>query len=172
MKKITIILLLCALCLTACAPEPTPSEETTGIQDTPGEGLVQMANPWMGYASLSEAESASGLDFPLPEEIAGVYRVGSVMVMNGSLLEVRYQQDGTENEITVRMCAGEGQDISGVYDTFDSVTEAAIGNASVTMMQNKTSALCLITDGSHSYSIYTSTNDQIPQEFLDQICSA
>lgn len=124
----------------------------------------------MEYSTLAEAETASGLTSPLPETLADHYCLDLILVMNGQLLELRYRQKNSENEVTVRMCAGEGQDISGVYDTYETVTESTRGTASITVMQNETSALCLISANGYSYSLYTATNGQIPQEFLNFIC--
>ena len=107
-----MILVLLCLILAGCVAQTAPVETSAPTE----EAALQIANPWVSYDTLSEAEAACGLEFPLPETVAGSYIAESFRVMNGQLLEVVYRDD--EFEVTVRMEAGEGKDLSGVYETF------------------------------------------------------
>ena len=114
MKQTMLILMICLL-LAGCsstAQVPETTEETAP--------MLQMGNPWKDYASLEEAEAACGLDFPLEDVVADSYKAETCRVMNGQLLEVTYRDDSFE--VTVRMQAGEGQDLSGVYEEFENIT--------------------------------------------------
>ena len=114
MKQTMLILMICLL-LAGCsstAQVPETTEETAP--------MLQMGNPWKDYASLEEAEAACGLDFPLEDVVADSYQAETYRVMNGELLEVTYRDDTFE--VTVRMQAGEGQDLSGVYEEFENIT--------------------------------------------------
>ena len=109
-----LILMVCLL-LAGCgstAQIPETTEETAP--------MLQMGNPWKDYPSLEEAEAACGLDFPLEDVVAGSYKAESYRVMNRELLEVTYRDDSFE--VTVRMKAGENDDISGVYEEFEKIT--------------------------------------------------
>ena len=113
--KQTILILILSLLLAGCGstvPAPETTEETAPV--------LQMGNPWGDYASLEEAEAACGLDFPLEDVVANSYQAESYRVLNGELLEVTYR-DATF-EVTVRMQAGEGQDLSGVYAEFENIS--------------------------------------------------
>ncbi len=114
MKKTVILILLC-LFLTGCGRETAPVETAA----PPTEAPLQMGNPWNDYDSLEKAEAACGLDFPLEDVVAGSYKAETYRVLNGELLEVNYRDDVFE--VTVRMKAGEDDDISGVYAEYSEI---------------------------------------------------
>ena len=145
MKYRIIPLLLCLL-LTGC------STKTAAFSAPNAEAFTQIANPWKDYASLSEAEAACGLDFPMPETIADSYVAESFRVMNGELLEVHYR-DG-DFSVTVRMQAGEGQDLSGVYGEFENVQTVEADGATITGMNIDGGVVQLISKDGYSYSLY------------------
>lgn len=146
MKKFLTILIICFL-LTGCSSNPLPASST----DAPQPNLT-IGNPWRDYDSLEEAEATSGLNFPLPEVIADSYTAESFRVMNGELLEVIYL-DG-EYKVSVRMKAGENQDISGVYGEFENVRTFEADGAAVTEMHIDEGILQLISKDGYSYSLY------------------
>lgn len=140
MKKNVLICLL-ALCLLAgCGGEKT--EETVGL-----------ANPWVAYSSLEKAEAAVGFDFPLPETVADSYRAESFRVMNDQMIEVTYRDD-TTLEVTVRQQAGEGQDISGDYRTYEDVRTAEGDGWTNTTKFGYGGVLQLVSCGGYSYSLH------------------
>ena len=147
MKHLMILMLL-SLLLAGCSPKTEPVEASAPAK----EMTTQLANPWKDYPSLEEAEAACGLTFPMPETIAGSYVAESFRVMNGQLLEVRYR-DG-EFPVTVRMQAGEGQDLSGVYGEFENVQTAEVDGATITGMNINGGVVQLITKDGYSYSLY------------------
>ena len=146
MKKFLTILIICLL-LTGCSSgtQPTATSDTT-------QPNLTIGNPWKDYHSLEEAEAASGLTFPLPEIIADSYTAESFRVMNEELLEVIYL-DG-EFKVTVRMRAGEDQDISGVYGEFENVRTVEVDGATITGMYVDSGVLQLISKDGYSYSLY------------------
>ena len=145
----TMILMLLILLLTGCGTQPAPVETSPPTEET----ALQIANPWVNYDTLAEAEAASGLTFPLQETVAGSYIAESFRVMNGQLLEVVYRDD--DFEVTVRMEAGEGQDLSGVYETFEK--EVTFEEETYTITHKYTvngGVLQLISKNGYSYSFY------------------
>ena len=147
MRNIILPILLCLL-MAGCGREISPAE--TAVPAT--EALLQIGNPWKDYSSLEEAEAASGLDFPMPETIAGSYVAESFRVMNGQLLEVRYRDDTIE--VNVRMQSGEGQDLSGVYGEFEREQTFQVDGAVVVVKDIDGGVVQLISKDGYSYSLY------------------
>ena len=145
MKYRIIPLLLCLL-LAGCS---TKSEEFSAPST---EASTQIANPWKDYASLEEAEAACGMTFPMPETVADSYVAESFRVMNGQLLEVRYR-DG-EFTVTVRMQAGEGQDLSGVYGEFENEQTFQVDGTVIIEKYIDDGILQLVSKDGYSYSLY------------------
>ena len=162
MKKLIPALLICLIILSACAAE-APKNATEPTEQ------MQLANPWKSYDSLTDAENASGLVFPIPENIPTGYAVESYRVMNSSLLEVTYLNGDTE--ITVRMKAGQDPDISGVYENFTETETFDQDGASIILKQAEDCLVYLICSDSHSFSIYATslTADAACQEILSYI---
>ena len=164
MKKFLIIVLFCFL-LAGCSADSMPAEVTN-----PSQPNLTIGNPWKDYHSLQEAESASGLNFPLPEVIADAYIAESFRVMNGELLEVVYRDE--EFKVTVRMKSGEEQDISGVYGEAENVRTSEVDGASITDMYINGGFLQLISKDGYSYSLYAPNHywGDSNAEFLQYIC--
>lgn len=148
MRKTMILMLVC-LMLAGCGNQVTPEE--TSVPTT--EAALQIGNPWKSYDTLAEAEAVCGLTFPLRETVAGSYIAESFRVMNGQLLEVVYRDD--EFEVTVRMESGEGQDLSGVYETFEKEVTFEEENYTITHKYTANGGvLQLISKDGFSYSLY------------------
>ena len=120
MKKRISIILSCLLLSTlfmGCGKQESQSKTTF------------IGNPWSDWASLEEAEAAVGFSFGLPEVIADSYTAAAFRTMNNALLEIIYR-DG-DSEIRIRKQAGEGQDISGDYNQYDTCTQETIHGGTV-----------------------------------------
>ena len=143
-----LLILLCCLLLTACAAPASPAEATETTEQN-----MMIGNPWKDYASLAEAEAACGLAFPLEETVAGNCIAETFRVLNGELLEVRYRDDAFE--VTVRMQAGEGQDLSGVYAEFENTVTFEEKTYTITHKNIENGGLLtLISKDGFSYSFY------------------
>ena len=145
MKYRIIPLLLCLL-LAGCGAAPVE------VSPTGTEIISQLANPWKDYASLAEAEAACGLTFPIPETVAGSYVAEVFRVMNEELLEVRYR-DG-DFSVTVRMQAGEGRDLSGVYGESENEQTYEADDTIIIEKYIDGGVLHLISKDGYSYSLY------------------
>ena len=146
MKK-AILILLCLLLAGCASTEQSP--ETTA-ETAP---ILQLANPWKDFPSLEEAEAACGLDFPLEDVVVDSYKAESNRVMNGQLMEVAYRDNTFE--VTVRMQAGEKQDISGVYEEFENITTFETDTRTITNKKIKDGGILqLISKDGCSYSFY------------------
>ena len=165
MKKFTLIILMLSILLAGCSAAPEPTE-------APAPQL-HIGNPWKSYESMAEAEAATGLDFPIPEEITDLYIAESFRVMNNSLIEVTYRDlSGGNSEVIVRMKAGEDDDISGVYEDPDTIETHQINGADVTVKLKGQSCLYLISKDGYSYSLYAPNRflGESADAFLSYIC--
>ena len=146
--KNAILFLMACLLLAGCSSTTQPPETTA--ETAP---VIQMANPWEDYDSLEEAEAACGLDFPLEDVVADSYNAEFYRVMNGELLEVTYRDNVFE--VTVRMQAGEDQDISGVYEEFENISTFEMENHTIINKKIKDGGILqLISKDGCSYSLY------------------
>ena len=145
MRKYLVFLILPLLLLTGCAATDTQPQMTETTQ------TVQLANPWVSYDTLAEAEAAVGFSLSVPEEIAP-FRAENFRVMNGQLLEVIYREG--DDTVTVRKQAGEGQDISGVFEAFEKETVYKTGNSWIIGRTSENRELNLIDSGGYSWSVY------------------
>lgn len=159
MKKYIPMILVLFLLLAGCGTTPQPTE-------TPAP-QPQIGNPWKSYESMAEAEAATSLDFPIPEEITDLYIAESFRVMNNTLIEVTYRDlAGIDCEVTVRMKSGEDEDISGVYEDPDTIEIQHINGTSITVKTKGPSCLYLISKNGYSYSLYA------PNHFLGESADA
>ena len=140
-----ILSILCIVSLCACGKEAEPTVPAT-------EAVLQIGNPWVSYETLQEAEAAVGFTFPLEETVEGSYVAKEFRVCNKELLEVVYRDDIFE--VTVRMKAGEHEDISGVYGEFDQVEPFVLGDATGVVKYKDGAFLKLVIFNGYSYSFY------------------
>ena len=147
MKKLISIILICLMIIaafTGCGNSaPEPEHNTT----------VAIGNPWREWATIAEAEDAVGFTFGLPDVIAGNYKAAEFRTMNKELIEVVYL-DG-EYEVCVRKQVGEGEDISGDYNQYESCTETQQNGAKITTYHNtqNNAVKQLISYNGHSWSL-------------------
>ena len=126
MKKALCLVLLCLMVFSLCAA----CGNQTAKQDQP----VAIGNPWSDWNSIEEAESACGFSFGLPELIAGTYEAVTIRTLNDELIEVVYCDESYE--VTVRKQKGEGQDISGDYNKYETCEETSRDGAAITSYHN------------------------------------
>ena len=145
MKKLISIILICLIiaAFSGCeSTTPTPEPNTS----------VAIGNPWREWASIVDTEDAVGFTFGLPDVIAGNYKAAEFRTMNKELIEVVYL-DG-EYEVCVRKQVGEGEDISGDYNQYESRTETQQNGAAITTYRNNGGAVKqLISYNGHSWSL-------------------
>ena len=144
MKKLTSV--LCFILISAVLFGCGTKEK---VQDT---GNMQLGNPWKSFDTLVEAEKSAGTALGLPETIAD-FTASDFRVMNGALLEVTYRSEGTE--VTVRKQAGEGEDISGDYTQYPTISETDVEGGHVTIRTDGKSVSVIISHGGFSWSVYS-----------------
>ncbi len=115
--KRSLVLILAALMIiiTSCS-QKTPDIKSTS--DNPGN--VQIPNPWVDCASLSEAARLAGFDIAIPGSFDG-YPNKMIQAIEKSMIQVLYfdgDPDGQDTGmIMIRKGAGSG-DISGDYNEY------------------------------------------------------
>ena len=127
-KNVSVILLSCIISaiFAGCGNQTVVKEQ---ISQT-----TAIANPWVNWDSIEEAESVIGFSFGLPEVIADSYNAVSIRTLNNELIEVVYR-DG-DFEICIRKQKGEGQDISGDYNKYETCTETNHNGGTITNYHN------------------------------------
>lgn len=129
MKKVVSIILLCLIISTIYVGCGKQMKENEQISQT-----ATIGNPWSDWDSIEEAESVIGFSFGLPEVIADSYNAVSVRTMNDKLIEVVYCDK--DFEVCVRKQKGEGQDISGDYNKYETCTETNYSGGTITNYHN------------------------------------
>lgn len=115
-------------------------------------GQEQVANPFVTYQSLEEAEEAAGFALSVPESFEGAAR-REIAVIDGRIIDVTYL-DGEDNRIlTIRKGTGE-EDISGDYNEYAKEDIMDLGGLSVTVRgDGKRIFLALWQEGDCSYAV-------------------
>jgi hypothetical protein len=109
-------ILLClsvSACFTGCGNQKVEQEKSSQT--------AAIANPWSKWDSMEEAEAAAGFSFGMPEVISDRYTAAVFRTLNNELIEVIYRHENFE--VCVRKQKGEGEDISGDYNKYDTCTE-------------------------------------------------
>ena len=126
MKKTISVMLLCLMIVGIFAG--------CGKQGTGQQQMAMMGNPWSQWMSIEEAEAAADFSFGLPAVIDARFYADEIRTMNNELIEVVYRDQTLE--ICVRKQKGEGQDISGDYNEYETCTEENIDGATVIQYSN------------------------------------
>ena len=115
-------------------------------------GQEQIANPFVTYQSLEEAEKAAGFALPAPERFEGAGR-REIAVIDGRIIDVTYL-DGEDNRVlTVRKGTGE-EDISGDYNEYPQEDVTELEGLSVTVRgDGERIFLALWQEGGYSYAV-------------------
>lgn len=148
MKKFAFIILCCFVISAIFAGCGNQEAEKEQISQN-----VAIGNPWSDWASMEEAEAAAGFSFDLPEVIAGSYTASSFRTLNNELIEIIYRD--SDYEICVRKQKGEGQDISGDYNQYDTCTEETFDGGTISYYCNSSNNLVkqLISYKGYSWSL-------------------
>ena len=116
MKKNALMILFCCMIsaiFVGCGNQAAAQAQTSQT--------TMIGNPWSDWDSIEEAESVIGFSFGLPEVIADSYTAVSIRTLNDELIEVVYRNEA--DEVCIRKQKGEGQDISGDYNEYETCTE-------------------------------------------------
>ena len=165
-KTISIVILFCLVSAVFAGCGSQKAEQEQISQNT------MIANPWSSWDSIAEAESVTGFSFGLPEVIVDKYTVFSVRTMNNELIEVKYSYE--DFEICIRKQKGEGQDISGDYNSYETCTETSDkSGAMIISHQNSSSSAMkqLISYHGYSWSLVASNGfwEDSNGDFLNKI---
>ena len=118
---------------------------------------VQIPSPWQECASLEEAGKLAGFSFTAPERIEGLEN-RYIAAIPGELAEVIFSS-GDENQASVCFRKGVGtDDISGDYNTYDTVEVQTIGGKTVTCKGSKGLVYTATwNDSGNSYAVMSDT---------------
>lgn len=112
---------------------------------------AQISNPWEDFASLKDAEQASGVTMTLPERDD----TPSYRAMKGSILEVVYKDSAGSETLRLRKGADES-DVSGDYNTYPTIKTITVDGINTRMKGNGNAMrLAVWTRDGHAYSVST-----------------
>lgn len=130
------------------------SPETPVISAQEGE---QIPNPWKEYTSVKDAENAVGFSVKLPKKISG-YTKDMIQAVDGLVLQVFYK-NGDKEVLIRKALVSQGKDISGDYNVYDVTKKVSVkgkkGKVTIKGTEKKKN-LAVWSDGTYSYSLYTS----------------
>ena len=151
MKKIASIILLCLMIVGVVAGCGNQTVEQAQTSQT-----ATIGNPWSDWASIEEAEAAVGFSFELPEVIADSYTAVAFRTLNNEMIEIIYRDE--DFEICVRKQKGEGQDISGDYNTYEFCDKQNVNGGTVTSWHNSDNDAVkqIVSYGGYSWSLVAS----------------
>ena len=113
--------------------------------------MAGLANPWIDCDTLAEAEELAGFTLDMSERTGG-YKAEVFRVIPERLLEIRYK-DG-DSEVMVRKAPGEGQDISGDYNSYEKIETADENGFRLTYNYLKNGGMIVLLSGNdYSYCI-------------------
>ena len=148
-------------------------ERAKAAQDEESQ-MVQLGNPWSEWNSIAETESATDFTFELPDMIADYYTAAEFRTMNNELIEIVYKDQDGNFEVCVRKQKGEGQDISGDYNEYDTCNEENFQGGTITVYNNtnNNSVKIIISYQGYSWALMAPNGFQgdFNQEFLNHIC--
>ena len=172
MKKAISVILFCLMVCAFCVGCGKQTEPETPMQGQ-GMGMAAIANPWSQWSTIAEAEAAVGFSFGLPEVIANSYKAASISTMNKEMIQVIYRSDSAE--VCIRKQSGEGQDISGDYNQYETCTEIICNGITVTNYQNSQNPARkqLLSCNGYSWSLVADKGylGDADQAFLNSICA-
>lgn len=155
---VTAGLLLCAGCGVTKAPDTvdadTAQTENAQISDDTLSETTQIANPFTEWETLDEAAAETGFSLVVPDTVDG-YAKRTIMTMNQEMTQVIYGNedaysnlsdeewnqldfetiDFSSHDLLIRKAVG-SEDISGDYNSYDTVVETQIDDRQVTMKGN------------------------------------
>ena len=170
MKKFIVCMLslVLALSMAACGGKAdTDATVTVGTEphdDSMIREDVQIPNPWQECSSLEEAGKLAGFSFIAPEEVEG-FTERYISAIENETAQVIFS-NGDDSDAALYFRKGVGiEDISGDYNTYETVEEQTIGGKTVTCKGNDGLIYTAIwNDGTYSYAVMSDagmTADQL-----------
>ena len=119
----------------------------------PKEENAQIANPFHDCKNMEDAEALAGFDMKTPDNVPE-YKKAVIQAIKGELLQVYYAKG--EEELLIRKGNG-SDDISGIYEEFDSEEQVSSNGKKIALKSNGTKTyLATWTKENYAYSIWCS----------------
>lgn len=121
-----------------------------GVKETTAAPGAQLANPFVDYATLAEAEAAAGFTLAAPDRIDG-WDAPIVQLMSGKMLQLIFRSG--DDRLIIRKQSGT-DDISGDYNSYPETKTAKINGSSVTLKgADGKFSTAVWTAGGYSYAV-------------------
>ena len=173
MKKLTVLALVVAVLMTACASlnstQSSTNEETESSSlPASSSSNPQLSNPFVDCNTLEEAETLAGFTVTLPDTIPNWNGESIIRAMENSMIEVVCKME--DDTLTIRKGAGT-EDISGDYNSYETSQEILSGGKTITVKGNS-GIIYLAIWTVEDYSFAVRTNSGFSQEEILNIISA
>lgn len=160
MKKflICVLSLVLALSMAACGgnaeTEGTVTVGTIAHDDSMvRDETAQIPNPWQECASLEEAGELAGFSFTAPETVDGLPE-RYIAAIENDVAEVIFSNGGEDDSMLYFRKGVGTEDISGDYNSYDTVEEQVIGDRTVTCKGHDGLVYTATwNDGTYSYAV-------------------
>ena len=117
---------------------------------------VGIANPFVDYVTLAEAEKAAGFELTAPETVKGYDGEKLIQVMSNRMIQIIFH-DAEDNRLFVRKEAG-SDDISGDYNVYAEIQTLTVDDRAVTMKGNDgLVSVAIWTEGDYTYAVTADT---------------
>lgn len=125
----------------------------TIVINSKDENPVQMPNPFTEHETVENAKRALSFDPVIPTAVPNGYRLDCISTMSDDFIQLVYKNG--ENEFMYRMAKGT-DDISGDCNVYKNVKTVDAENLKITVRGNDKINGAVWTDGTYSYSVYSS----------------
>ncbi len=153
MKRISVLLFVACLVLSACSQRPAPTPEPAPAPEPEPSSAIGMPNPMVSTASANY-ENFSLVGYPDDEEVSPK----GYWLIAGEIAQLDYEIEG--QSLVFRAAKDTGEDISGVYETFeeDGEQEMTLSDGSTVTVRFRATAtgpaLATWTRGGYTFSMY------------------
>jgi hypothetical protein len=107
-------------------------------QPQPQSDKVAVCNPIVQVKDISELKKAVTYQLLVPSEVPAGYEIESISVITGSMAQIIYNNKDSEDDKIVYRTSSGTEDISGDYNTYETVDAIKVKAAEVTLKGSKT----------------------------------
>jgi hypothetical protein len=117
---------------------PVKNNDIVVSTQQPQSDKVAVCNPIVQVKDISELKKAVTFQLLVPSELPAGYEIESISVITGSMAQIIYNNKDSEDDKIVYRTSSGTEDISGDYNTYETVDAIKVKAAEVTLKGSKT----------------------------------